>query len=55
MDEVTHSNKALIAEAKRALRQLTEQIVHSKRTVEHSREVIANIDRVLAAPRDKEE
>ena len=44
-----NSSEALIADAKKERARLMEQIEQSQRTIEHSREIIARIDRVLAA------
>jgi hypothetical protein len=42
-------NAALIEEAKKERQRLVEQIEQSQRTIQHSREIIAHIDEVLAA------
>jgi hypothetical protein len=43
------TTSALIEEVKKERRQLLEQIEQSHKTIERSREIIARIDRVLAA------
>jgi hypothetical protein len=44
-----NSSAALIAEAKKERERLLAQIKQSQRTIEHSRQIIARIDEVLAA------
>ena len=48
-----NSSAALIEEAKKERQRLIEQIEQSQRTIEHSRQVIARIDEVLAATQKK--
>jgi len=43
-----NSSAALIEEAKKERQRLLEQIEQSQRTIEHSRQIIARIDEVLA-------
>ena len=54
-DEVVPSNPsaALIEEAKKERQRLLAQIEQSQRTIEHSRQIIARIDEVLAAGEKK--
>jgi hypothetical protein len=44
-----NSSAALIEEAKKERQRLLAQIEQSQRTIEHSRQIIARIDEVLAA------
>jgi hypothetical protein len=44
-----NSSSALIEEAKKERQRLLAQIEHSQRTIEHSRQIIARIEEVLAA------
>ena len=44
-----NSSAALIEEAKKERQRLLDQIGQSQRTIEHSRQIIARIDEVLAA------
>jgi hypothetical protein len=43
-----NSSAALIEEAKKERQRLLDQIGQSQRTIEHSRQIIARIDEVLA-------
>ena len=43
-----NSSAALIEEAKKERQRLLDQIGRSQRTIEHSRQIIARIDEVLA-------
>ena len=43
-----NSSAALIEEAKKERQRLLDQIEQSQRTIEHSRQIIARIDEVLA-------
>jgi len=43
-----NSSAVLIEEAKKERQHLLEQIAQSQRTIEHSRQIIARIDEVLA-------
>ena len=43
-----NSSAALIEEAKKERQRLLDQIEQSQRTIEHSRQIIARIDQVLA-------
>ena len=43
-----NSSAALIEEAKKERQRLLDQIEQSQRTIEHSRQIIARIDAVLA-------
>ena len=45
----SNSSAALIEEAKKERQHLLAQIEQSQRTIEHSRQIIARIDAVLAA------
>ena len=47
------SSAALIDEAKKERERLLAQIAQSQRTIEHSRQIIARIDEVLAAADEK--
>ena len=47
------SSVALIEEAKKERQRLLAQIEQSQRTIEHSRQIIARIDEVLAAGEKK--
>jgi hypothetical protein len=44
-----NSPEALIEQAKEERERLVDQIVRSQKTIEHSREIIARIDQILAA------
>jgi hypothetical protein len=44
-----NSSAELIEEAKKERQRLLDQIAQSQRTIEHSRQIIARIDEVLAA------
>jgi hypothetical protein len=48
-DVPSNSSAALIGEAKKERQRLLAQIEQSQRTIEHSRQIIARIDEVLAA------
>jgi|SoiMethySBSTD1v2_1073268.scaffolds.fasta_scaffold709052_1 hypothetical protein len=48
-DVVPLSSKALIEHVKKERERLVEQIVQSEMAIKHSRELIARIDRMLAA------
>ena len=52
-DVPSNSSAALINEAKKVRQRLLAQIEQSQRTIEHSRQVIARIDEVLAASEKK--
>jgi hypothetical protein len=45
----SNSSEALIEHAKQERERLVDQIVRSQKTIEHSREIIARIDQMLAA------
>jgi hypothetical protein len=47
--EPVNSSAALIEEAKKERQRLLTQIEQSQRTIEHSRQIIARIDEVLAS------
>jgi hypothetical protein len=47
------SSREVIEQAKQERERLVDQIVRSQKTIEHSREIIARIDQMLAAA-DKE-
>jgi hypothetical protein len=48
-----NSPEALIEQAKQERERLQDQIVQSQNTIEHSREIIARIDQMLAAVDEK--
>jgi hypothetical protein len=48
-----NSSAALIEEAKKERQRLLAQIEQGQRTIEHSRQIIARIDEVLAASEKK--
>jgi hypothetical protein len=52
-DVPSNSSAALINEAKKVRQRLLAQIEQSQRTIEHSRQIIARIDEVLAASEKK--
>ena len=52
-DVLFSSSAALIEEAKKERQRLLAQIEQSQRTIEHSRQIIARIDEVLAAGEKK--